>query len=198
MAVNHKDITGDQLHEPKGIETASSGEVYIADGVGSGSWASPSTAVPDVKQGWGSYKDTGAAQTFTTTPSILTNNKGTVIETYLPPEILGSDTLWSADKMRAIGVGDTYDIRLDLPITSKTASPTKIIVTLDIGGGLTITNPIVVEEISITGATPYTVSTTISLYSLATFVGNGMSVFLATDTGSLNITNPAIFIKRTS
>lgn len=34
----HKDLTGTDLHEPKGIETASSGEVYVADGNGSGSW----------------------------------------------------------------------------------------------------------------------------------------------------------------
>lgn len=32
----HKDLTGSDLHEPKGIATASSGEVYVADGAGSG------------------------------------------------------------------------------------------------------------------------------------------------------------------
>lgn len=36
--VQHKDLTGAELHEPKGVETASSGEVYVADGSGSGSW----------------------------------------------------------------------------------------------------------------------------------------------------------------
>ena len=34
----HKDLTGAELHEPKGVETALSGQVYIADGNGSGSW----------------------------------------------------------------------------------------------------------------------------------------------------------------
>lgn len=198
MTINHKDITGNQLHEPKGVETASIGDVYIADGAGSGSWASPTTANPPVKQGWGQYTDTGAAQTINTTPSILTNNKGTVLEGYLPPEILGSGSLWSADRMQAISVGDSYTIRVDLPITSKTSSPGKIIMTLDIGGGTTITIPIVTEEIAVTGAVPYSVSTTVSLFSLATFVGNGMSIFLETDTGSLTILNPSIFIKRTS
>lgn len=36
--MEHKDITGSDNHEPKGIESASSGEVYVADGAGSGSW----------------------------------------------------------------------------------------------------------------------------------------------------------------
>lgn len=37
----HKDLTGDQLHEPKGAATAAAGTVYVADGSGSGAWESP-------------------------------------------------------------------------------------------------------------------------------------------------------------
>ena len=36
--MEHKDITGSDNHEPKGVESASSGEVYVADGAGSGAW----------------------------------------------------------------------------------------------------------------------------------------------------------------
>lgn len=35
---NHADLTGVQLHEPKGVSGASAYEVYVADGAGSGSW----------------------------------------------------------------------------------------------------------------------------------------------------------------
>lgn len=41
----HKDITGANNHEPKGVENASSGQVYIANGSGSGSWQD--LAIPD-------------------------------------------------------------------------------------------------------------------------------------------------------
>lgn len=34
----HKDLTGSDLHEPKGATSASSGMVYVADGAGSGAW----------------------------------------------------------------------------------------------------------------------------------------------------------------
>lgn len=35
----HKDLTGTDLHEPKGVAAASSGQVYVANGSGSGAWA---------------------------------------------------------------------------------------------------------------------------------------------------------------
>ncbi len=34
----HKDLTGASLHEPKGVASASNGQVYQADGAGSGVW----------------------------------------------------------------------------------------------------------------------------------------------------------------
>lgn len=34
----HRDLTGAELHEPKGVESALSGTVYVANGSGSGSW----------------------------------------------------------------------------------------------------------------------------------------------------------------
>jgi hypothetical protein len=38
MTVEHSLLTGSSLHEPKGVDSASSGQVYIADGLGSGAW----------------------------------------------------------------------------------------------------------------------------------------------------------------
>lgn len=37
----HKDLTGLDLHEPKGIAAADAGAVYAADGAGSGAWEIP-------------------------------------------------------------------------------------------------------------------------------------------------------------
>ena len=38
MTIEHNTITDPDLHEPKGVSTALAGEVYIADGAGSGTW----------------------------------------------------------------------------------------------------------------------------------------------------------------
>jgi|10_taG_2_1085330.scaffolds.fasta_scaffold16908_4 hypothetical protein len=38
MSVEHSTLTGSDLHEPKGTAAANTGEVYIANGSGSGAW----------------------------------------------------------------------------------------------------------------------------------------------------------------
>ena len=43
--VNHSTLTDPYLHEPKGVATASSGDVYVADGAGSGSWTAKETLI---------------------------------------------------------------------------------------------------------------------------------------------------------
>ena len=40
----HNTLTGASLHEPKGAATATAGQTYVADGVGSGAWADPTSA----------------------------------------------------------------------------------------------------------------------------------------------------------
>ncbi len=45
MPIEHKDLTGAQLHEPKGASTASVGTAYISDGLGSGDWEDPTGSV---------------------------------------------------------------------------------------------------------------------------------------------------------
>lgn len=44
----HASLTGADLHEPKGVASATVGEVYVADGVGSGAWVNPPYAVSTV------------------------------------------------------------------------------------------------------------------------------------------------------
>lgn len=38
MAIEHDAIPNAELHEPKGVSAATSGQVYVADGAGSGAW----------------------------------------------------------------------------------------------------------------------------------------------------------------
>lgn len=190
----HANISDPNLHEPKGASTAADGAIYIADGAGSGTW---STA-PTNQHGWANYTDTAAAQTFGTTDARLNNNKGTLIETYLPKEIRGSGTLWASNKLTPIAVGDAYVIRLTLPVTAKTGSPNKIFVSMDIGNTGAITNLIDVREFGVTGTPPYNLNFTTTVFSLSTFKANGMQIFVKTDTGTVDILDPQIFITRVS
>jgi hypothetical protein len=42
---HHKDLTGTDLHEPKGVAAASAGTVYVANGSGSGAWTAQKGSV---------------------------------------------------------------------------------------------------------------------------------------------------------
>jgi len=42
--IEHSSIPNSDLHEPKGVSGATSGDVYIADGAGSGAWGPPNSA----------------------------------------------------------------------------------------------------------------------------------------------------------
>jgi hypothetical protein len=52
--VEHKNLTDPELHEPKGIATAGNGEVYRANGAGTGVWT------PTVGQGYGCLRKTAS------------------------------------------------------------------------------------------------------------------------------------------
>lgn len=192
--IEHSALTTGELHEPKGIASASSKQVYIADGTGSGTW----TYFPT---GWGYYADaSGSAQTFNSTPSILEID-GLGVDTeesYLPPEIRGSGSLWDStnDLITPITVGDSYDVRLDLPITATATSPSYLFWTLDIGGGTSITNAITSGTLVIAKTAPFTLSVGVPIFCLTDFKTNGGQFFLSTDAGSVTIDEATIYISR--
>lgn len=192
--VEHVNIPNAQLHEPKGASTASEGMVYVADGAGSGTW----TLWPT---GWGYYQDGGSAQVINTTASkISIDGAGSLTNTgNLPLEIRGTDQLWDTtnDKITPMKVGDQYDIRIDLPITAESASPTQLTLEFDIGAGSTPTIVILERFVSTGKSTPYTVSIGFPLVALtSTTVTNGVQIFASTDTGTVTITNPSITVAR--
>ena len=185
------------LPEPKGADTAGSDEVYIADGAGSGAWG-PISNTSTSPTGWEYYKDGAAAQSFGTTASRLSIDGVTSeITTYQPS---GVTNMWdvTTDEILATGLGDSYLIRLDLPVTAKGGSPNKLVLQMDIGGGATPSNVIVSREIGVSGTPPYDVSVSYGFFSLSTFVANNAQFFLNTDAGTIDITQPAIFIQRIS
>lgn len=58
----HRNLSGAQLHEPKGVENATSGQVYVANGAGSGTWTTLSSVTPPIIK----YKDGDTTKNNTT------------------------------------------------------------------------------------------------------------------------------------
>ena len=137
MTINHKDMTGVSLHEPKGAAAASNREVYSADGAGSGAWAGP------VRMGWWDYNDLTTASTpipltVADTDYELTNDGAGAftVDTYALPDFAD---IWNTSTDRfdfsGLALGDVVDIRFDLSIVTGSVNSTVTVgVEFDVGG----------------------------------------------------------------
>lgn len=119
MAVQHNVITDPNIHEPKGASTASAGQVYVADGAGSGNWRTPgggdyaeiyitggtvATALPaasaytkiNPQAKWQAGESSGATSTPANGELVLTNAGTYLIE------------FWCAFDTAAIAAGAEY------------------------------------------------------------------------------------------
>lgn len=188
--ISHTALSGTDLHEPLGVDTATANQVYISDGAGSGEWKT-------LPFGWGYYQDNATEQTFTTTASKLSiNGSGTLTEeSYLPQ---GGSSLWDTtnDKILPYELGDGYDIRIDLPVTADSGAG-ELTLEFDIGGTTSPTTVILSRYAGLSKTPPYTISIGFPLVALtSTAVTNGIQIFGKTDAGSVGITAPSILIKR--
>lgn len=153
--------------------------------------------------GWAFYVDgetTPATQTISTTASklLIDGLGGTSESSYLPLEIRGSAELWDVgnNKITPINIGDSYDVRVSVEITGKTASPNVLDVILDIGGAAGITIPVSEFQIPVVQTPPFTATVAIPIFCLSTFLTNGGQIFLQTDAGTLTVAGRNILIKR--
>jgi hypothetical protein len=153
--------------------------------------------------GWGYYVDaetTPATQTIDTIPSKLQIDSlgGLSDSSYLPNEIRGVSELWDAttNKITPINIGDSYDVRVSLTITGKSASPNVLVVILDIGGDATVSINVSEYQIPVVSAVPFSATVSLPIFCLSTFKTNGGQLFLSTDAGTLTVSSRNIFIKR--
>lgn len=193
---SHSLITDPHIHEPKGISVAGEGEIYIADGNGSGQW----TQWP---LGKAFYQHGGTGQVITTTPSkLLIDGLGTLTRVNrLPREIRGSGNLWDTTNNRITPVreGDGYLIRVDMPVTAESGAGTTFKVQMEVGSGLT-PSIVMYETYFTTGkVTPYTISMTTTFDILtAEAMNNGIELFCNTGTGTVTLGSPGIYIAKIS
>jgi len=142
--LEHKNIADPNIHEPKGVASAAANQVYVADGLGSGSWT---TRVANVEQGIYDYNDLATA----TTPIALTvagtqyelTNDGAGANTNLLYPLSGMPDIWDTSTNRfdftngsGLALGDTVDLRLTIAVTTTTAN-TAVDVDLELGVGVT-------------------------------------------------------------
>lgn len=95
--VQHSSLSGSECHEPKGADTATSGEIYVADGAGSGSWVGRSdiftVLIHDISSSGDTYIPIPFAGTITK------------VQTVLAGAITGSDVVLTIYNSAAASMG---------------------------------------------------------------------------------------------
>lgn len=209
--IQHRDIPEAQLHEPKGVSTASAGDAYIANGSGSGSWATAdalgsgaaaagSLLISDGSggldftryQGWGQYQDTDrtvGTPTLTLTAGVKT--KLTCDGGYLTVEKLPSDataSLWNTttNKIQPVAAFDMYHVRVGFWAENYAGINPYIDFALDIGSPI---GEIAWRDIGLrkSGAT-VKASVAFPVFAGDTFLANGGEFYLTYNgTGTCDI-----------
>ena len=142
MPIEHDAIPNAGLHEPKGVSSAASGTVYVADGLGSGSWRTSRSGLTG--HGFIDYNDTST----TTTPLAITADTWITIpndgagaftnKTYAPDGVteLMNVTTGAIDPTQ-LSLGDMIFIRNDYTITP-TTNNASLEFRYQLGGGANI------------------------------------------------------------
>lgn len=128
--MQHKDIPEAQLHEPKGVSTASNKQIYIANGAGSGVWRKPKetdldyTSASGNLYGWNDIADSlytvGAPLSLTANTRTKLTNNGLAVQT--TQERLGSIWNTSTNSFDINDINATYLLRVSMKATAAAAA----------------------------------------------------------------------------
>lgn len=195
---SHKILTDPELHEPKGVSSASANTVYVSNGSGSGVWTTTSSLGTQY-QGWSKYVD----DNYTGATSLVIGNSGAatkllidgVGETSEAEAPTGAtDSLWntSTNVIEPIASNDFYLVHLGFTVSVST-SLTYFVAQLNVGGSSgvvweqTLTNPRGVGE---------KFNLTIPAIANADFVANGGSLYLYKSGTSMSVQDMSVTIAR--
>jgi hypothetical protein len=198
--VQHSALTDtDGIHEPKGISTASSNQVYVANGSSSGSWKNLSN-IPG--SGWGHYTNT----TYTSTTYFQLNNTAQTIpfdlksvETNLPVTFNGVDsTLMTlgTDTLLFVSTGDLMAITLSFELVNLSASQTYLDISLYGSSDGTTYGTLLAEKSVPLLKTNQFISETSLVYVTANMASHGAKIKCSLPSGTGNIRNISLISSR--
>ena len=170
--VQHKDLTGTSLHEPKGADSASSGTVYVSDGAGSGSWNDPPMIGLSGSSADTIPKSNGAGSVSWVSNKVITDNiliRGSSITQYptaldtplqlvFGPAFSTTEFDISAAGAITCNVTGSYVFKFNYRFARTSSTGVAIIVLRYLVNGTMIGTPITCELTSIGTVVPYAVT----------------------------------------
>jgi hypothetical protein len=119
--VQHSSLTDPNLHEPKGISSASANQLYLSNGSGSGVWTN-ANRFPGT--GWGKYTNT----TYVSPTTLSVSNTAVLLPfttadtvSQLPITLTGTTSSLmniATETLQFVAVGDLHSITISLKIDS--------------------------------------------------------------------------------
>lgn len=192
----HSALTGAELHEPKGVDSAAVDKVYVSDGAGSGSWSTVTVL------GWEDINHSGTVQNLAaaTRTKVLNDNAGAQSNsTYQLPNATSS--IWDTTNNQfdfagaGLEVGDTVDIRIDVTYTVNTSND-NMSLELDMAVGGTSPFTLPVDERNIDTAGSQDVVRFFSVYiGSADVLNNPAELYITSNTAGDSITVKGWYVK---
>lgn len=165
--IEHNLLTGSEIHEPKGADSADEDQFYVSDGAGSGSWKTAWTSW------WWNY-DSSETVATSLTSGVKTDleNDGAGVASLDFNKLPTASDIWDTStnsfdwEAGGCQLGDTVDLRIDLEFTVNSSND-GFTLYLDLADGETgeINLPIFEHNVDTTG-------TQRLIIPVSTFIGN--------------------------
>ena len=189
--VQHSTLTDPNLHEPKGIASASANQVYISDGSGSGDWTN-ANRLPGT--GYGYYTNTtytGVNALAISTTEVLLPFTTAALATQLPITYGGTETALmdlATETLQFVAAGDLHALTLNFTIYSASGSPASMDLNLyGSSDGSTYGTLLASVTETLTKGSGQVVTST-SLFPITSDLATyGAQIKLVTNTGTANI-----------
>jgi hypothetical protein len=189
--IQHSTLTDPNLHEPKGISTASANTVYMANGSGSGTYTNVNR-LPGT--GWGQYSNAVYVSTtylaISTTAVILPFDTNANV-TQLPITLAGSTSPLmnlTNETLLFVSAGDMHSISIALRIATVSANPDHFDFTLyGSSDGTTYATRLGETTVPILKVTDQYVNVSSLFPVTADMVTHGARISVKTNAGTANI-----------
>lgn len=223
MAIEHAAITDPNIHEPKGISSATSGQVYLSDGIGSGNWVTNapdglSTAVAGAAlrangaggvtwtrdAGWGEYQDDrqtvgSPVQNIVAAARDKLLCNGLNLTEEVLPEDAAAISLWdtTTNKIKALALNDVFLVRVGFSVENYAGTSPYIELEIDEGG---LTGSMYKTLIPLLkGGAEQQIGLTVPIFVNSDFLANDAEIYVTyAGTGSIDVFSTDIMITRIS
>jgi hypothetical protein len=198
--VQHSSLTDPNLHEPKGISTASANQLYLSNGSGSGTWTN-ANRFPGT--GWGKYTNTTyvgtTALAISTTPVLLPFTTDDTVS-QLPITLTGTTSSLmnlSTETLQFVAAGDLHMITLTMEFYSAIGTPDHLdMVIYGSSDGTTYATRLGETTVYLTKGIGQVITESSLFPVTSNMVSHGARIYLSTNDDTANMINIGLISAR--